>query len=132
MLEPFVKGAVIGMVGLGVLLNILVWRKRKFARVLIYYELTSNLLQTLCPFNLGDVMMMTLFMNTEHLFFVSASHPAFDVLLCSITVFLQTSVILPINYKEGHSMKDVQNGIFNAFFAAAVLIVISMAITYIA
>ena len=29
-------------------------------------------------------------------------------------------------------MKDVQNGIFNAFFAAAVLIVISMAITYIA
>ena len=120
------------MVGLGVLLNLLVWRKRKFARILTYYELTSNLIQTFCPFAYGDLMMMTLFLSIEHAFFVAASRPAFDVLLCVITVFLQTAIIVPINYKAGHSMKDIQNGIFNVVFAGAVLAFISMAITYIA
>ena len=62
LLEPYVKGAVIGMVALGVLLDILVWKKRNFARVLIYYELASNMLQTLVPFDYGDTMMVTLFM----------------------------------------------------------------------
>ena len=35
-LEPYVKGAIIAMVAIGVLLDILVWKKRKYARVLIY------------------------------------------------------------------------------------------------
>ena len=55
MIEPYLKITIIAFMALNFLLCALVWRNRKFANWIIYYELMNNcLIQGFVPFNYGD------------------------------------------------------------------------------
>ena len=51
--ESIVKIAVVTMIVLGVLLDMLVWRARKFANLILYYEMFGVLIQGFVPYDLG-------------------------------------------------------------------------------
>ena len=60
--EPIVKMVLIALIPIGVLLDVLIWRRRQFANWLLYYELVSILLQGFVPFNFGDFQLIMLLM----------------------------------------------------------------------
>ena len=43
-IEPYIKFAIIAMLSLGIILDILIWRRRKFANLVLYYELVVCLI----------------------------------------------------------------------------------------
>ena len=58
--EPIIKIVLIALIPIGVLLDVLIWRRRQFANWLLYYELVSILLQGFVPFNFGDFQLIML------------------------------------------------------------------------
>lgn len=60
MTEAPVKTLITVMIVAGILLDVVVWWKRKHANWLIYYELISMLLQGFVPFDIGDFRSITL------------------------------------------------------------------------
>ena len=57
--EPYVKVAIFTLLAVGFLLGVLVWRRRKFASLLLYYELVFILVNCLAPLDYGDFGGMT-------------------------------------------------------------------------
>ena len=53
---------IIALIPLGVLLDLLVWRRRHLAGWLIYYESLSILVQGFVPWNFGDFQGLILIM----------------------------------------------------------------------
>ena len=51
--ESIVKIAVVTMIVLGVLLDMLVWKAREFAYLILYYEMFGVLIQGFVPYDLG-------------------------------------------------------------------------------
>ena len=54
-LETIVKYTIIGLIVLGVLLDIAILRNRKFSKWIMYYELVSHLLMGFTPLNYGEM-----------------------------------------------------------------------------
>ena len=54
--------SIIVLIPLGVILDILIWRRRRLAKWLFYYELLSILSQGFVPFNFGDFQLIMLLM----------------------------------------------------------------------
>ena len=53
--EAYVKFAIITLLPIGILLDVLIWRWRKLANVLLYYELVSSfVLHGFVPYDFGD------------------------------------------------------------------------------
>lgn len=47
--------AIIAMIPIGVLIDIICWKRRSFAKLIIYYEAVSMLLQGFVPFDFGSL-----------------------------------------------------------------------------
>ena len=52
--EPYVRIAIIALIIIGMIVDIVIYKHRKYANWLIYFELVSTLVQGLVPFNYGD------------------------------------------------------------------------------
>lgn len=66
---------------LGVILDILIWRKRRAANALIYYELANFMIEGLCPLDYGDFRQFTL-LATVLLTFIAVA--CGNLTLCAI------------------------------------------------
>ena len=53
-IEPYVKIAIFVLILIGVLVDIILYKHRKYANYLLYYELVSTIVQGFVPFNYGD------------------------------------------------------------------------------
>lgn len=53
--ESAIKMAIVCLIAIGVFLDFLIWKKRKLAILLIYYELVFMILHGLVPYNYGKV-----------------------------------------------------------------------------
>ena len=90
----------IALIFVGVLLDVLVWRKRKFARYLIYYELLSAIVQGLIPLNFGDFESLTAVMIITNTFFYVGCDPRSNIILCTVTQLFIEFVLFPKMYQQ--------------------------------
>ena len=58
--ETYVKIAIYALIVLGVLLDIVVWKQRRFASWLLYYECVSFIVQGFVPFDYGNFRTLVL------------------------------------------------------------------------
>ena len=63
-IETYLKTTIIVMIGIGIVLDFIVWKWRKVANVLIYYELFSFMIQSCVPFDYGNFDQLVLFITT--------------------------------------------------------------------
>ena len=67
-IRPYIVTAIISLIPVGVILDIVAWRRREFAGWIFYYELVSNLVQAFVPFDYGDFRSVTILMVIMTLF----------------------------------------------------------------
>jgi len=53
-MKPYLLGSIITMIPIGLALDVIVWRRRHLASLLVYYELLSLIIQTFCPYDYGN------------------------------------------------------------------------------
>ena len=51
------------MIGVGIVLDFIVWKWRRLANVLIFYELLSFIIQSLVPFDYGNFDQLVIFIT---------------------------------------------------------------------
>ena len=52
--EQCVKGIFVALIPIGLIIDLIAWRWRKVANVVIYLEALNTLVQTFVPFDYGD------------------------------------------------------------------------------
>ena len=130
--EPVIKMILIALIPIGVLLDIIIWRRRQFANWLLYYELVSILLQGFVPFNFGDFQLIMLLMLMIQTFITVACDLSPNVICCTIVCLIMMFGQFPIMYNEIWSISMVVGKILNALFLFIILTILSMLVTYIA
>lgn len=119
------------LVVIGVLLDILIWRKRKFARLLIYYELLSISLQSLVPLDLGDFESMTLLMVLTNTFIWVGCYPRANIFACIATLLFVEFVTFPMMYQQEWNLINITRKLLNTFFLTIILVCVGMLVVYI-
>ena len=72
----------------GVILDILIYKKRHLAKWLCYYELTSILIQGFVPFNYGDFMNLTLLQSLLQIYITMACDIGPNAIACVATMLI--------------------------------------------
>ena len=57
---PYIKIIIIALLPIGLILDFMTWRKRKFGNVIVYYEVVSNLVQAFVPFDFGNFELLVI------------------------------------------------------------------------
>ena len=127
-----VKTVIIVLIPIGVLLDILVWRRRHFAIWIYYYELLSLLNQHFVPFDYGDFANLMLLMAMLMSFILHSCDLSRNIISCTIVSLVMMFGPNPIIYKEIWSFGMIIGKILNAFFIFTLLTVLSMVVTYVA
>lgn len=65
----WIKLAIVALIPLGLILNVICWRKRSLCHLIIYYENLSTFVQGFVPTNQGDYGSLVLMMYTVFVFF---------------------------------------------------------------
>ena len=52
--KPYVIPTIISLIVLGIVLDVIVWRRRHLAQWIFYYECLSNIVQAFAPFDYGS------------------------------------------------------------------------------
>ena len=60
------------MIGIGIVLDLIVWKWRKLANTILYYELFSFFIQSFVPFDYGDFDQLVLFITTMFVYISAA------------------------------------------------------------
>lgn len=111
--EPHVKLAIMILIVLGVILDVVVWRRRHLGKYIIYYELLSLIVQTFLPFNFGDFEGLALTMFVVQTNISTACTPKNNTIASTATVLFAQFVSFPLVFKQ--EILIVAN-ITNAFF----------------
>ena len=82
--EPVIKIILISLIPIGVLLDILICRRRHLANLLFYYEMISILLQGFVPFDFGDFGMIMLLMLMIQTYITVACDLSRNVICCTV------------------------------------------------
>lgn len=85
--ESIVVGAEIFMIVLGLLLSILTWKYRRFARIQIYHGLITLLIQAFIPQDV-DSLMTEICLQTIFLYFCTASGAGSEIIAVTIVCFV--------------------------------------------
>ena len=120
------------MVVLGVLLDILCWRRRSFARLIPYYEGVSNIIQGFVPFNYGDFSRLILLTTILFVYASVCCDLKPNIIYIMVTLNVMQFVQVPYLYKEEWSGGLVLANLLNTFFCFTILTVFNMLLTYIA
>ena len=123
---------IIALIPLGVLLDLLVWRRRHLAGWLIYYESLSIFVQGFVPFNFGDfqglILIMVMIMASLNV--LCDTGPA--IIVSSLSVFIVESTCYSLVLKKGFSVGVLFGAIVNALACTLILTALCMMIVYIA
>lgn len=87
------------LLGLGVFLNILCWKKRNMTYIIIHYELVYTSVLTLVPYDYGDLRVFVAFYSTLCIYLYascSGKSSVSDIVSCTIFTALQAMVCFPL------------------------------------
>ena len=116
---------------MGVLIDVIIWRKRKVARYLIYYELLSTLVQCMIPLDMGDFESFVLMMLITNIFIWVGCDPRSNIILCIVTTLFVEFVQFPIMYQEEWSVFMVIRKLIYTSFTLLFLLCMGMLVVYI-
>ena len=94
------KSSIIALIVLGVVLDILVWRRRHLGYLIIYYELVNILSQAIVPFDFGTFEGIMLIMLMVQTFITVACAPAQNIIACTVTVLICEFGAFPLVYQN--------------------------------
>ena len=126
-----VKVAIIGYVVAGALLDVLVWRYRRFANWYLLFECVVVIIQGFVPFDYGKFQSIFLLMVMVQTFIEFATSTGSNILLCTATCLVIDVAIFPRIYVEDVTFVVIFQKILNALFCFIILTFIGMLITYI-
>ena len=122
------------MIGIGVLLDFIVWKWRKRANLILYYELISLIIQCFVPFDYGDFDQLVLFITSLFVYMSGACNTGQSVILTLASLLWIEYINIPLIYDlENQWTFGRQAAIINILFTLFVfLTTVSMLIAYIA
>lgn len=117
---------------LGVLLDLLSWKYRKFARYIIYYEMIYGMLFSFVPVNLGDLSNPFYVLNIGVSFVLYACQVDVDIVSCTIALTIQLMIQKPLVFNQEFTLGFALGQLFHSVFALFFLMFSGMLVTYIA
>lgn len=135
MTEPYVKTIIIALIPIGLLLDILAYRWRKFANVIAYYEMLSMLVQGFVPFNYGNFDILVVAQQHFLSYWITVTWPGQGAIGYTVTEIVFFYVVIPLMYNieggtwtMGRQLAVLQMVVISFIFLST----FSMVITYIA
>jgi len=129
--EEYVKALIIVLIPLGVILDLICWRRRNLSWMLFYYELVSTVVQGFVPFDQGDYQGLVLMLLLLSNFIAVASHVAPHMIWSLLTLlFIEFGPLMLVN-KQELGVFMVITKLLNGAFGFVILNVLGMQLTYI-
>ena len=120
------------MVVLGTVLDVIVWKQRRYANLLIYYELISLICHGFLPLNYGNVTAQFLLFAYLWIYLLTACDMGPNIIASTLSLTCLQLCPQPIIYNESFTIGLVTAKILNSAVFFVVATVLSMTITYIA
>ena len=131
--EKFVKATIITLIPIGILLDILVWRYRRYASLLYIYEMLSLIVHSFVPFDGGDFASVILLGIISFAFLTLSRMNRSDILISVLTMIVIEFLVYPrVLQEEKFTAGGIVNIVLNILYLVAMLTVLSMIVTYIA
>ena len=128
--EPIIKITTITLIALGLLLDILIWRRRKYAAWLLYFELLNVLLQGLVPFNYGHFTLTILCMTFVMIYVLVGCNMGPNIIATILTLTVVVFVEIPLLHREEWDGIMVTGKFFTVLVCFLFLTGASMLFTY--
>ena len=97
-IETPLKMIIIAMIVIGVVIDIVAWRCRTFAKWIIYYEAVSLSIQALVPFRFGDFESLITTFTLLFTFVLDACQLGKSTIICTATILLIEIGLMPMLY----------------------------------
>ena len=100
---PYVKIFIIALLPIGLILDLLTWRRRKFGNLIVYYEVLSNLVQAFVPFDYGNFELLVILQTYLMVYLICVCKTGQSVIACIVGITLHEFCIAPLmyNYEGG-------------------------------
>ena len=132
-IETPLKTLIMAMVVIGVVIDIVTWRCRTFAKWIIFYECVSLCIQSLVPFRFGDFTSLINVFSVTFTFVLDASELGKSTMICTATILLIEIGLMPMLYTSmEHSVSQFLSGLLDGVLCFSLLTIMSMLGTYVA
>ena len=124
---------IIALLPVGVLIDVISWKHRSFAKYIIYYEAVSFLLQGFVPFEFGSVQSIFTMMMMILIYTLVVCQLSVGAIVCSVVYFTLEVIIFPIVYIDQElTLMRIANKSMNALFCFLLLSIFCMLGAYVA
>lgn len=130
--QSIVKYTLIAFIFIGILLDLVVWKYRNYAYLILYFELCNMCLSTLLPLKFGDVGNMFFLLTFIVAFFLYSCDMGLHIIATTIAFSIFQLCPMPIMYNEEYTIAFVIGKLLNSLFCFGICSVIGMLVTYIA
>lgn len=100
---PYVKVLIIALLPIGLILDLLTWRRRKIGNLIVYYEVLSNLVQAFVPFDFGNFELLVILQTYLMVYLICVCKTGQSVIACTVGIAVTEFCISPLmyNYEGG-------------------------------
>lgn len=131
--QSIIKAGIILLLILEIQVNILIWRKRRYAFLLLYFNMFHLLWVGFVPYDYGDLQSFTALVTYIGSYFAYACDFPPQIVVTSISYLILQLFQIPLVYNEELTFAVIAGKVWNAFTVFIVCtVVISMVVTYIA
>ena len=114
-----------------IVLDIIIWKYRKYASYIIYYELILSCLQAFLPLNYGDMSNLTYLFATVWVQIVYSCDMSRNSIATTLTLTFIQFCPHPIIHNEKINLVFVIGKLLNSLFLFQMCSIFSMLVTYI-
>ena len=132
--EYSVKVAIIVLIAVGLIVDLVAWRRRHFANLIIYFESVSVLVQSFVPFDYGTFDLLVFLQTYILLYWIGVCKTGQSVVAPTVTYAIEAYVVIPKMYiiEGGHWSFGRQFALAQSISICFIfLTIMSMLITYI-
>jgi hypothetical protein len=76
------------MIPIGIFLDVIIWRRRHLAFLIVYYEFLSLLIQSFCPYDFGNFKYIIVFLVVNLEFVLTTNDPGPSIIVWTFFVML--------------------------------------------
>ena len=127
-----VKICICVMILLGAVLDIIVWKYRKYASMIIYYELIQQCIIAFLPLNWGDMANLTEALLTLQIFMQFSCNMGPNIIASTLALTFIQLCPQKIIFSENVDFLWIVGKLFNTLFIFVICCIAGMIVTYIA
>ena len=130
--KTVVKYALIVLICIGILLDLAVWKYRKYAHLILYFELCNMCLHAMLPLKFGEVGNLLFLLSYIMTFIQYSCSMGPNIIATTATFTFFQLYPMVIIYNEEFTISFVIGKLLNSFFCFGICTIIGMIVTYIA